>query len=145
MKVIIEKDEKYKESTVIIRCAETDQKINRLVEIINSYYLTLTGKINNEEYVLKLDDIFYFEAVDNKVFAYTLDSVYEIAYKITELNDLLANTSFIQIARTVVLNIAKIKKISKIVNGRMLAILSNQEKIIISRAYAQNLKAKLKS
>ena len=39
----------------------------------------------------------------------------------------------------------KIKKISKIVNGRMLAILSNQEKIIISRAYAQNLKAKLKS
>ncbi len=145
MKVIIEEDNKIKEPTITIRCPQTDQKINRLVEIINSYYLTLTGKINNEEYVLKLDDIFYFEAVDNRVFAYTSDKIYEVSYKITELNEMLKDTSFLQIARTVILNIAKIDRISKMVNSRLLAILTNQEKIIISRAYAQNLKQKLKS
>lgn len=145
MKVIIEEDQKINEPTITIRCAHTDQKINRLVEIINSYYLTLTGKINNEEYVLKLDDIFYFEAVDNRVFAYTSDKIYEVTYKITELNEMLKDTSFLQIARTVILNIGKIERISKMVNSRLLAILTNQEKIIISRAYAQNLKQKLKS
>ena len=145
MKIIIETDKNIDEPTITIRCAEIDKKINNLVEMINSHYLTLTGKINNEEYIIKLEDIFYFEAVDNHVFAYTSDNIYEVPYKINILNDMLSDTSFLQISRTVVLNIAKIKKISKIVNGRMLAIWNNHEKIIISRAYAQNLKEKLKS
>lgn len=145
MKVIIEEDKTLEEPTIVIHCAEIDNRINHLVEVINSHYLTLTGKINNEEYLLKLNDILYFEAVDNRVFAYTIDNIYEVNSKINILNEMLSKTSFLQISRTVILNIVKIKKVSKIVNGRMMAILINQEKLIISRAYAQNLKDKLKS
>lgn len=145
MKVIIEEDKNLEEPTIVIHCAEVDKNINHLIEVINSHYLTLTGKINNEEYLLKLNDILYFEAVDNRVFAYTSDNIYEVNYKINILNEMLVKTSFLQISRTVILNIVKIKKVSKIVNGRMMAILINQEKLIISRAYAQNLKDKLKS
>ena len=143
MKLIVEKDEEQLEPTIIIRCATQDEKIKKLIEVINSYYLTIIGKLANEEYVLNLEDLYYFEAVDNHVFAYSIDKVYEVNYKIAELNDLLQETSFLQISRTVILNIRKIKKVSQLVNGRMLASLVNKEKMIISRAYAQNLKRKL--
>ena len=41
------------------------------------------------------------------------------------------------------LNIRKIKKVTTLVNGRILAQLNNGEKMIITRVYAQNFKQKL--
>lgn len=143
MKLKIEKDDNQKELVIVIRCANIDAKIEKLVETINSFYLTIIGKLNNEEYVLNIDEIYYFDAVDNRVFAYLENDVYEVNYKILELTELLKTTAFIQISRTVILNIRKIAKISQLVNGRMLAYLDNGEKVIISRAYAQEFKKKI--
>ena len=56
---------------------------------------------------------------------------------------MLESTSFIQVAKPIVLNINKIKKIKPLVNGRMLAILDNEEKVVITRVYAQAFKKKL--
>lgn len=145
MKLIIKKDEKQKEPIITIHYATQDEKMTKLIEIINNFYLTIVGKLDNEDYILNLDDIYYFEAVDNRVFAYSLDKVYEVSYKILELTSLLKETPFLQTSRTVILNISKITKVSQLVNGRMLAMLDNKEKIIISRAYAQNFKRKLNS
>ena len=44
---------------------------------------------------------------------------------------------------TIILNIRKIKKVTTLVNGRILAQLNNGEKMIITRVYAQNFKQKL--
>jgi DNA-binding LytR/AlgR family response regulator len=81
--------------------------------------------------------------MENKLFAYMQKQVYEISAKINELSALLEPTSFIQVAKSIILNINKIKKISSQVNGRMLAILDNGEKIVITRVYAQEFKKKL--
>ena len=50
---------------------------------------------------------------------------------------------FIQISRTIVINIDIIEKVSTLINGRILAVLINGEKQIISRAYAHEFKNKL--
>ena len=42
------------------------------------------------------------------------------------------------------LNIAKIKRIRSLVNGRIMAILDNGEKTVITRVYANDFKQKLK-
>ena len=56
---------------------------------------------------------------------------------------MLSRTSFIQIARTIILNINKIEKVSTLVNGRISAVLVNSERMIITRVYAHAYKQKL--
>lgn len=144
MKLKVEEKPDILETEITIICKEKDEKIDKLVETISTYFINVIGKKDGENYRLNLEDIYYFEAVENRVFAYVEKDVYEVNYKILELEELLKNTSFLRVSRVIVLNILKIEKVSTLVNGRILAILSNKEKMIISRAYAKEFKNKLK-
>lgn len=143
MKLSIEEIPHLEETEINIKCSKIDSKINKISNYIRTSYITIIGKLDNEKYTLSLDDIFYFEAVENKVFAYNEKNVYEVTYKIQELVDLLSRTSFIQTTRTVILNIDKIEKVSTLVNGRIAAVLVNGEKMIINRVFAHAFKNKL--
>lgn len=143
MKVKIIENKDIEEDVVTIECTKVNDSILHIVKYIENYDLSIFGKMNGSKYIILLNDIFYFEAVDNHVFAYTLDAVYEVNYKIQEINDNFSHTSFIQTSRTMILNIDKIEKVSTLVNGRILAVLVNKEKQIITRAYAANFKLKL--
>ncbi len=141
VKVIEHNDD---EVIVTIHCREVTDEIKELINQIESTNVTLMGKDNNESTVLSLKQIYYFEAVDNRVFAYLKDKVYEVDKKIAELNNFLKFTSFVQTSRTIILNINCVNKIQTLVNGRLLAQLSNDEKMIITRQYAKDFKDKLK-
>ena len=108
MKLQIDQIPNLEETEIYIKCKEIDSKINKISNYIRTSYITINGKIDNEQYVINLDDIFYFEAVENKVFAYVEKDVYEVNYKILELEELLRNTSFLRVSRVIVLNILKI-------------------------------------
>lgn len=144
MKIEIITEDSNEELTIRIHCKEVNNEVERLINSLKNSSISLMGKLDGESVVIDLKDIYYFEAVENKVFAYLETQVYEVEYKIAELNDLLKSTSFIQIARTVVLNLDKIKKIKTMVNGRILAELNNEEKIIITRVYANEFKKKIR-
>ena len=145
MKIRIVKS-KDTEDYVEIHCLEVNDEIKKIIEFIESTNISFIGKDTTrmESSILKLKDIYYFEAVDNKVFAYLSHQVFEVDKKIAELNEELKATSFIQISRTVILNINTVKKITTLVNGRMLVVLNNNEKLIITRLYAKSFKDKLK-
>lgn len=144
MKVKVYTNCDIEETLVEIHCKSETTEVKKLVNYINNSYINLTGKKDGETFILNLDDIYYFEAVENRVFAYLESDVYEVQYKIADLNELLVTTSFIQTSRTIILNIDKIVKIKTLVNGRIEADLINKEKMIISRAYGNNFKTKLK-
>lgn len=144
LKVRVEEDPNINEIEVVIHCPKKDGEVQKIIQTIEAHYFNIMGKKNGENYVLSLEDIFYFEAVDNHVFAYREKDVYEVNYKLQELNDLLEQTYFMQTARTIILNIKKIEKVDTLVNGRILAVLNNGEKMIITRVYAQKFKRKLK-
>lgn len=144
MKVNVIVDEARTETEIDIYCKEKTAEVEQLVNIINSQAYSIIGKLDGESFVLNLADIFYFEAVENKVFAYLEEDVYEVNYKIADLCDALIHTSFLQTSRTVILNLNKINKIKTIVNGRIMAELINDEKMIITRLYANAFKEKLK-
>lgn len=143
MKLQIDEIPTIEETEIIIRCQKVDNKINRISNYLRTNYITIVGKLEGENYVLNLDDIYYFEAVENRVFAYVEKEVYEVNYKLQKLTELLERTSFIQTARTIILNINKINRVSTLVNGRIGAVLVNGEKMIITRAYAHDFKRKL--
>lgn len=143
MKVKVEENPQLTEIEVLIKCPIRNDEVEKIIESISINSYTIIGKKDNDNYILYLNDIFYFEAVDNHVFAYCEKEIYEVKYKIQELSELLLKTSFLQTARTIILNIRKIKKVTTLVNGRILAQLNNGEKMIITRVYAQNFKQKL--
>ena len=109
MKLQIDEIPNLEETEILIKCREIDSKITKISNYIHTSYITVNGKLDGEIYVLNLDDIYYFEAVENRVFAYVEKNVYEVNYKLQELSEMLSRTSFIQIARTIILNINKIE------------------------------------
>lgn len=143
MRLQIDEIPSIEETEIIIRCNKIDSKINRISNYIRTSYITINGKLDGENHIINLSDIYYFEAIENRVFAYVEKNVYEVNYKLQELTVMLAKTSFLQVARTIILNINMIDHVSTLVNGRIGAVLVNGEKMIITRVYAREFKKKL--
>ena len=143
MKITIETPLPGEEDEIIVRCAQLDDRLLQLISSFKTEQDKLTGYLEDKIVKLSPTDIFYFESVDNKVFAYTGKGVYEIHKKLYELEAEYENTDFLRISKSSIVNIAKIAYIRPIFNGRFEAKLKNEEKIIISRQYVLELKKKL--
>lgn len=143
MKITIETPKPGEEDEIILRFATVDENILKLIQSLKTEKDALTGYVDDKIQKLALKDIFYFEAVDNKVYAYTAKQVYEVHKKLYEIEEDYANTDFLRISKAVVVNVSKITYIRPMLNGRFEAKLKNDEKVIISRQYVPALKEKL--
>lgn len=103
----------------------------------------IAGFAGDSIMMIPLNDIFYFDAVDNKVFAYTKDKCTEVKKKLFEIEREYEQTSFLRISKNAVVNIKKIERLFPEFNGRLEARMKNGESIIISRGYVPLLKRKL--
>ena len=101
------------------------------------------GYIDNNIALLSYDDVYYFEAVENHVYAYCKSDVYEVKYKLYELEENCRSMDFIRCSKSLIVNLSKIKYLSPMFNGRLEALLKNDEKVIISRQYVPELRRKL--
>ena len=88
-------------------------------------------------------DVYYFEAVDNKVFLYLEKNVYETRMKLYELERRFSGTDFFRVSKSVILNLAKVKNFTPGFNGKFEALMKNGERVGISRQYVPLLKNKL--
>lgn len=143
MKITIENPKPGEEDEIIIRCAVVDDRVLKLIQALKGEKDTITGYVDDKIQKLVLKDIFYFESVDNKVYAYTAKQVYEIHKKLYEIEEEYADTDFLRVSKAVVLNVSKIIYIRPMLNSRFEAKLKNDEKVIISRQYVPALKEKL--
>ena len=89
-------------------------------------------------------DVYYIETVDNAVFIYGQENVYEAKQKLYELEGILKDKYFLRVSKSLILNLMKIKAIKPALNGRYSAILQSGEEVIISRKYVAQLKCALK-
>lgn len=87
---------------------------------------------------ISLSDIYYFESVDEKVFAYCKDKVYECRKKLYELETL--GGGFFRASKSAVVNINVLESTRPSLSGRFRAHLTNGEEIEISRQYVPVLK-----
>jgi len=118
-------------------------EIMRLIDAFKSQTTTLVGYTGNEMHTISAMDVFYIEAVDNRVFLYCEHDVYETKQRLYKLEEMLENDDFSRISKSIIANLSKIKSFVPAVYGRLEAILVNGEKIIISRQYVSELKKKL--
>ena len=143
MRIIIETPQPNDEDVVIVRCASPDQRLISMLLSFQTAKTELTGYCENKIVRLNYQDVFYFEANENRVFAYYHSDVYEVKYKLYELEELLAPLDFIRCSKSMIVNMEKIECISPLFSVKLEDHLKNGEKVIISRQYVHNLKAKL--
>jgi DNA-binding LytR/AlgR family response regulator len=87
--------------------------------------------------------VYYFEAVDGRVFLYAEKEVYETSLRLYEIEARFEETDFFRASKSVVANLAKIASVQAVFNGRFEASMKNGERIVISRQYVPVLKKKL--
>jgi DNA-binding LytR/AlgR family response regulator len=143
MKISIEEINTELAEEIVIRCHEIDDEINEIVNKLESENLVVLGYQNEKVHRIKLSDIYYFEAVDGKVFSYCLDKVYEVKQKLYELEELCKGRHCFRASKSTILNLAKITSIHPSISGRFEAVLDNGERAVISRQYVPVLKKML--
>ena len=127
-----------------IRCHEITEEVKEIVAFVKTRQGRLTGMLEDRQFEVPLPDVCYIEAVDNKVFLYTAEQVYETKQKLYELEELLKEKFFLRVSKALLLNLMKVRSIKPALNGRFTAVLQSGEEIIISRKYVPALKAALK-
>lgn len=144
MKITIETPKPGEEDEIIVRCAALDERTMSLIYSLKTESEHgLTGYVEDRIVKLLPKDVFYFESVDSKVFAYLDEGVYEIRKKLYELEEEYAHADFLRISKSTIVNVAKISYLKPLFNGRFEASLKNGERIVISRQYVMELKKKL--
>lgn len=143
MKITIEDLPDGGEDEIIIRCKQVDEHLLKLVYALKAGQEKLTVTRGTDILQVMPKEVFYFEAVDNKVFLYLEKDVYETKQKLYELEERFRGTDFVRVSKSVILNLSKVKSLSPAFNGRFEATMKNGEKLIVSRAYVPILKEKL--
>ena len=143
MRIIIESPEPDDEDVVIVRCATPDQRLLSMLLAFQNANTELTGYTDDKIVRLNYQDVYYFEANENRVFAYYHSEVYEVRYKLYELEEMFIPLDFVRCSKSMIVNMEKIEYLSPLFSGKMEAHLKNGEKIVISRQYVRGLKNKL--
>lgn len=143
VKISIEEISKERGEEILIRCHEIDDEIYEIVNKLKTEDLLLLGNQNDRVHRIKLSDIYYFEAVDGKVFGYCKDNVFEVKQKLYELEELCKEKNCFRASKSTILNMAKISSIFPSISGRFEAVLDNGERAVVSRQYVPVLKKML--
>ncbi|MBE0701297.1 MAG: LytTR family transcriptional regulator [Acholeplasmataceae bacterium] len=143
MKIRVEENEKNETLEVVIHCQKINHEVHEIQKALLYFDKTIIGKKDDRSYTLTPNDIFYFDSVDNKVFAYTKDDLFDVNLKLYQLETLLINANFLRINKNTIVNTNKIKSFKSTLNGRMEAKLISDERLDISRMYVPKLKEML--
>lgn len=140
MKVTILEKKADEEDELIVRCDYLDESLTKLI----NQFKTGKGKMNfykdSKIVFVEPEEVLYFESVDDTVFAYTKDSVYETKSKLYQLEEELPTSIFFRANKAVIVNLDKIDSLAPVFGGRFEAVLENGYKVVISRNYLSTLK-----
>lgn len=132
MKIEIEKDE-INELTVRIICKEVDENVKKLKYYIGLYDNNILAKRKDEFVRIGIKDIYYIESVDGRIFIYGEKEVYEIDYRLFELEEQLDKKDFYRSSKSQIININHMKSIKPELNRTLTVTMKNNEKLSISR------------
>lgn len=143
MKIEIDIDEKYPDTEVVIRANKLDCDVERLVAMMRMVNMQIGVRKNDETYLLDVEKILYIEAVERKTFVYTSDETYESDLKLYEIEQELLERDFFRISKQSIVNIRMIKSLKSDINRKIRITLRNDEQIVVSRMYSDELRRKL--
>ena len=143
MKVTVEQIDRQREEELIVRCHDPGAAWVEGVREAASGQRTVCCWREGTLRRLKLSEVFYFEVVDDRSFVYTQAEVFEAKGKLYEFEQLCAGSALFRCSKSMILNAEKIDYVRPSLSGRFEAVLSNGEKVVVSRKYVAELKRML--
>lgn len=143
MKLRLFQQDTLKEDHIDVHYRMMTPIIEKVIGVLEGeqIHMHLYGKTDkNEQILIDIRDIYYFEYVDKRTFAYLKEKVYQVQESLAKLEVDLASEGFVRINKSNVVNIAHIHAIKPEVNMRVKAILENKEYLIINRSYRTSFK-----
>ncbi|WP_026888981.1 LytTR family DNA-binding domain-containing protein [Clostridium beijerinckii] len=146
MKIRVELDNEIKENEVIIKCNELNEEV-RNIQIMLGEMLSekkhITFYKGETEYYLSLKEILFFETEESGICAHTINNIYNVKYKLYELEELLPGY-FMRVSKSTILNTNHIYSITKSISSSSRVEFQNTHKqVYVSRYYYKPLKIKL--
>ncbi len=142
MKIKIIKSNTVSETEITVICSSVDENLKKLLEEFELNNTKLTGKFDNETFVITAEMIYYIESVDEKTFIYSKNKVYESEYKLYQIEKLLPESDFVRISKNCILNIRKLTSVRPMLNGKMEVRMNNDEIQVVNRHYLKDFKSK---
>ena len=144
MKITINIDENTPETEITISCNQLTDEIENIIatlRIMNQQMLVRKGE---ENHLLDVSRISYIETLERKTFVYTEDDIFESKLKLYEMEEKLCRSGFFRISKSCLVNLKYIKSIRNDVERRIRLTLKNDEQVMVSRQYAEDIKKRLR-
>lgn len=138
------------EPRLILQCEELTPELKQMAQELHTFLMhcspsgKIQGHANGMVTLLSPSEIYYFESVDNLVFACADHEAYQVNMTLTAVTDALCSLGFLRISKTQVLNVNHLASLRSLMNGNVEGTLDNRERVIISRRYARALRIFLK-
>ena len=143
MKIVIDINEEYPGTEVVIRAKKLTQDIEKLVALMRMVNMQIGVKTDGETYLLDAGKILYIETVDRRTFVYTEEGTYESELKLYEIEQELLEHDFLRISKQSIVNLRMIRSLKAEINRKIRVTLRNGEQIVVSRMYSDELRRKL--
>jgi DNA-binding LytR/AlgR family response regulator len=144
MQLRVERDSSLDDLHVLITYVEPDQMLGRLVCAIKNLGEKIEAHDEDRTVMLNVVDIYYFESVDKRTFAYCKHEVYRVSERLYQIKEKLARAGCVQVNKACLLNVNMLESIRSTPNSKMEAELSNGERVSVSRKYLPEIKAAIK-
>ena len=132
------------EESLILRIRPENEKMAEEIKEMLGEETRMIGMCGPEKILFSLRDVFYFEYMEGKVFAYFRDSTCSVSSSLEKIEQQVERYDFLRCSKSMILNMKYIDKFQSTIGNRIIATLSNGENVIISRNYAKRLRAFLK-
>ena len=109
---------------VILEYVNFTKEFAEIKEDVRSKGESIRGYTEKKECVsIRTEDILYFEAVQNKVFAYTSNKFYEIKSRLYQLEEKITRKCMKRASKTTIVNADRIVSVHTALNGRLYVLM----------------------
>jgi DNA-binding LytR/AlgR family response regulator len=144
MKVVINTDDRYTETEIIVNCNRMSDDMEKLLSAIRMFDMKLTGRKDGQQFIIDIAQVIYVESADKRSFLYTANDVYESPYKLYELEEKLNPRDFLRASKNCLFNLAHLQSLKSDLEQKLTLTMEGGLKIVVSRQYAGAVKEKLK-
>ena len=129
---------------VIVQGPGDSKEMRQIVALLQNAANKLWGIDGQKNTVaISVEDILWAETVEDKLFLYTADAMYQAACSLTSLELRWEHIGLFRCGKSTIINLNAVQRLCSQPGGRIEAVIRNGEKIIISRRYTPALREKL--
>lgn len=142
MRVRFEQVDSAEKEQALIRAVEKTTDILNAIDLLENGSAGINVTKDGSIWLCKPTQIYYIESVDKHTYVYTRDNCYESRSCLYELEKKLG-IYHVRISKSMIVNLRKIRNVKAEPGGKMIALLLNDERVVISRNYVKDLKRRL--